>query len=57
MYDFGDDILFGDDEVVIKHLYHYDAYLQLESVYTDDVISKNMISMTRVKTIVKSYKF
>ena len=43
MYDFEDDILFGDDEVVIKHLYHYDAYLQLKSVRKDDVMSKNMI--------------
>jgi len=31
-YSFADDVLFGDDEVVIKHLYHYDSYLQLESI-------------------------
>ena len=42
-YDFEDDILFNDDDVIIKHIYHYNGYLQLKALSTDNVISKSEI--------------
>eukprot|EP01083_Nonionella_stella_P168167 567043_1 len=44
MYDFEDDVLFGDDEVIIKHMYHYDAYLHLQSPDTDALVGKYHVS-------------
>eukprot|EP01083_Nonionella_stella_P036982 100871_1 len=28
IYDFEDDVLFNNDDVIIKHMYHYDVYMQ-----------------------------